>query len=68
MTDTSPRPVEVELVDLDVVQRYSLALHTSRADAAELAEVLKSDLAWVLEQLGAPAPRGRTAGRGRRAP
>jgi hypothetical protein len=37
----------VELTELDVITRYSLAVRTGRADRAELIETLRADLAWL---------------------
>lgn len=57
--------IEVELLDLDVIQQFSLALRTPSVSARTLREVLRSDLAWLDEQLAAvsgPPPR---AARGR---
>jgi hypothetical protein len=50
MTDGDDR---VELTDLDVIARYSLAVRTATAARAELVETLRSDLEW-LESLGRP--------------
>jgi hypothetical protein len=37
----------VELTDLDVITRYSLAVRNAKADREELITVLRSDLAWL---------------------
>jgi hypothetical protein len=47
----------VPLTDLEVVQRYSLAVRAATAPRAELVAALESDLAW----LTGSAPRRRTA-------
>lgn len=43
MADSDP----VALADLDVIARYSLAVRAETADRAELAAVLRADLAWL---------------------
>jgi hypothetical protein len=55
----------VELTDLDVITRYSLALRTATAERDELIHVLRADLAWLeAERPRPPAARRRTrAGR-----
>jgi hypothetical protein len=37
----------VELTDLDVITRYSLAVRAATADRDELIAALRSDLAWL---------------------
>ncbi|HET6911334.1 MAG TPA: hypothetical protein VFH54_18550 [Mycobacteriales bacterium] len=37
----------VELTDLDVITRYSLAVRAASADRAELIATLRADLAWL---------------------
>ena len=37
----------VELTDLDVITRYSLAVRAATADRAELIATLRADLAWL---------------------
>jgi len=57
MSETDDR---VDLTDLDVFARYSLAVRAATADRAELIAALRSDLAW-LERDSRPAPtRQRT--------
>ncbi len=51
----------VELTDLDVIRRYSLAVRSATADRAEVAEALRADLAWI-ESIG---PERSTASRTR---
>ena len=53
---------QVELTDLDVISRWSLAVRTATADRDELIEALESDLAWLrggraTSVGGATAPR-----------
>ena len=47
----------VELTDLDVIARYSLAVRAATADRAELIAALRSDLAWLENGRRASAPR-----------
>jgi hypothetical protein len=59
-------PDDVQLTDLVVIQRYSLAVRGATASRAELVQALESDLAWltgndVLNQ--APADGEQTAAR-----
>lgn len=42
-----PRDDRVELTELDVITRYSLAVRAATADRDELIEALRSDLAWL---------------------
>lgn len=42
----------VQLTDLDVIARYSIAVRSATADRDELLETLRADLAWL--------ERGRT--------
>jgi hypothetical protein len=44
MADTSD---PVELTDLELISRYSLAVRTARAGRAELIALLRSDLAFL---------------------
>jgi hypothetical protein len=37
----------VQLTDLDVISRYSLAVRTATADRDELIAALEADLAWL---------------------
>ena len=58
---------DVPLTDLEVVQRYSLAVRAASAPRDELVAALEADLAW----LTGGAPRRRTAAaapRARKAP
>lgn len=38
---------DVQLTDLEVVQRYSLAVRTASAPREELVAALEADLAWL---------------------
>jgi hypothetical protein len=51
---TAPPPTgdRVELTDLEVIQRWSLAVRGASADRAEVVATLRADLAWL--------ERGRT--------
>jgi hypothetical protein len=42
-----PRDDRVELTDLDVITRYSLAVRAATADREELIAALRSDLDWL---------------------
>src|SRR3954451_24897232 len=42
-----PRDDRVELTDLDVIARYSLAVRTAAAARDELIDTLRADLAWL---------------------
>jgi hypothetical protein len=60
----------IELTDLDVIARYSLAVRTASADREDLIATLRSDLAW-LESLGrsaSSAPASSSAAPRRAAP
>lgn len=37
----------VQLTDLDVITRYSIAVRSATADRDELVETLRADLAWL---------------------
>lgn len=57
----------VDLNDLDVIARYSLATAAAQADRAELIEILEADLAWLRAGLRAGRkPVAATRPRGRR--
>lgn len=47
----------VELTDLDVIARYSLAVRAATAGRSELIATLRSDLAWLEGSRRAAAPR-----------
>lgn len=49
----------VELTDLDVISRYSLAVRSATADRQELIDTLRTDLAWL--EGGRPAAPRKTA-------
>ncbi|HWB65265.1 MAG TPA: hypothetical protein VG708_00355 [Mycobacteriales bacterium] len=40
-------PDPVQLTDLDVITRYSIAVRTATADRDELIATLRADLAWL---------------------
>jgi hypothetical protein len=48
----------VQLTDLDVITRYSIAVRTASADRDELIETLRADLTWLErgQRRTAPAP------------
>jgi hypothetical protein len=48
--------IRIELTDLDVISRYSLAVRHATANRDDLIATLRSDLEW-LESLGVPARR-----------
>lgn len=50
---------DVRLVDLEVIRRYSLAVRQEAADAGELIEVLKTDMAALEKAAKALSGRGR---------
>ena len=57
-----PRDDRVELTDLDVITRYSLAGRTATADREDLIAALRSDLAWLEEgRRPRSAPAKKTA-------
>jgi hypothetical protein len=58
---------KVELADLDVIARYSLAVRTASVDRAELVAVLESDLAWLRPPQRRPRPLSPTPAEGTRA-
>jgi hypothetical protein len=51
----------VELTDLDVITRYSVAVRSATADRDELIDVLRADLAWLETgaAAGAAAPTAK---------
>ena len=51
---------QVELTDLDVISRWSLAVRTATADRDELIEALESDLTWLRGGRTAPTSRAST--------
>jgi hypothetical protein len=47
----------IQLTDLDVITRYSIAVRKATADRADLIETLRADLAWLERGVRrAPAP------------
>jgi hypothetical protein len=57
----------VQLTDLQVIQRYSLAVRAAAAPRADLVAALRADLAWLTSK---PAPAKKAAAKpaARRAP
>lgn len=51
---------DVRLTDLEVIQRYSIAVRGETADRAELVEALRADLAFLEGSRAKPKP-ARTA-------
>ena len=72
MADDGALTDAIALTDLEVIQRYSLAVRAASADRAELLRVLQADIEW-LQRGGRPpsvAPARRpkkSAPRARRA-
>ena len=56
----------VQLSDLEVVQRWSVALRSATAPREELVAALEADLAWLTE--GAPRRRASARPAARKAP
>lgn len=48
-------PDSVQLTDLDVIARYSIAVRSATADRDELLETLRSDVAWLERSRGRAA-------------
>jgi hypothetical protein len=46
----------VQLTDLDVIARYSIAVRTASADRDELIETLRADLEWLERNHRPPRP------------
>jgi hypothetical protein len=46
-TPAPPSGDRVELTDLEVIQRWSLAVRGATADRSEVVEALRADLAWL---------------------
>jgi hypothetical protein len=70
MADTSDDQDRVELTELDVITRYSLAVRSATADRSELVDILRADLAWLEAGRRTAAGKGSaarkaTTGRGR---
>jgi hypothetical protein len=51
----------VDLTELDVISRYSLAVRTATADRVELVAALRSDLAWLEAGRAARTPARKAA-------
>ncbi|HVA61762.1 MAG TPA: hypothetical protein VNG13_14685 [Mycobacteriales bacterium] len=58
----------VQLTDLDVISRYSLAVRTATADRAELIAALEADLGWLRGRGGRTQAQPRLPSRPERAP
>ncbi len=54
---------DVQLTDLEVIQRYSLAVRGATASRAELIEALQADLDWLGGGVAKPAPATRSVPR-----
>ena len=61
---------DVQLTDLEVIQRFSLAVRGATASRAEIVEALESDLAWLTGRAALPEPAApvKRAAAPRRAP
>jgi hypothetical protein len=53
---------DVELPDLEVLARYSLAVRAATAPREEVIEVLEADLAWLRSARPARRPPARAQG------
>src|SRR5205809_7337103 len=59
-TSAPPSGDRIELTDLEVIQRWSLAVRGASADRKEVVDALRADLAWLergRQQSRAAAPR-----------
>lgn len=61
MTETSADSDRVDLTELDVITRYSLAVRHGTADRGEVIDALRADLAWL--ESGRKTPPRRTTSR-----
>jgi hypothetical protein len=52
---------DVQLTDLEVIQRYSLAVRGASASRAELVAALQADLAWLQEGRRSSAAAAKAA-------
>ncbi len=64
---------DVQLTDLEVIQRYSLAVRGATASREELVQALESDLLWLtgdrrFASANDPEPQAPPAARARKAP
>jgi hypothetical protein len=66
-TPAPPSGDRVELTDLEVIQRWSLAVRGATADRAEVVAALRADLAW-LERGRSPRPASTPSAPRRTAP
>jgi hypothetical protein len=55
-TQAPPSGDRVELTDLEVIQRWSLAVRGASAERSEVVAALRSDLAWLEGGRRTPAP------------
>jgi hypothetical protein len=51
---------DVQLTDLEVIQRFSLAVRGATADRAAVVAALEADLAWLKGTRRAPAKSARS--------
>ena len=51
----------VDLTELDVITRYSLAVRHGTAERGEVIDALRADLAWLESGRTTPAPRRTTS-------
>jgi hypothetical protein len=61
MAETVDESDRIDLTELDVITRYSLAVRFGTADRGEIIEALRADLAWL--ESGRKAPARRTTSR-----
>ena len=47
MASSGPDSDRIDLTELDVITRYSLAVRHGSAERAELIDTLRADLAWL---------------------
>lgn len=53
---------DVQLPDLEVISRYSLAVRAATAPRDEVVAALEADLAWLRESRPAPRKRASSSG------
>lgn len=68
MAETPEDSDRVDLTELDVITRYSLAVRHGSADRGEIIEVLRADLAWLESGRRTPARRTTTRATARKTP
>jgi hypothetical protein len=59
-TPAPPSGDRVELTDLEVIQRWSLAVRGASADRADVVAALRADLAWLERGRTQETPRAST--------